>query len=191
MNNLGKVIKSENLKFKCFFLLNLSLCFLIGCKSIPMSTEKTPNLLVGEIVFVVSDYVSSQGISFNGKTTSGIEITIRNIATNEILRFAADKNGLFYADLQEGKYWINELSIKKQHYDGSWAYISAGSAQPKVFEVERGKVNNIGTIQWSIDKRNNVIQMDNSSDIKNKFSKQFPESIWNTKEWIYNPCKFN
>ena len=101
------------MKCKCLFLLNLSFCFLIGCRSIPMSTERTPNLLVGEIVFIGSDYVSSQGISFNGITTSGMEIVIRNTATNEISRIPADKNGLFYVYLQEGDYWIEELHIKK------------------------------------------------------------------------------
>ena len=178
------------MKYKYLFLLNFSLWFLIGCKSIPMSTERTPNLLVGEITFISSDFVSSQGISFIGKTTSGIEIVIRNTATNEILRFPADKNGLFYVNLQEGEYWIDELHIKKERNDGSWTTLYTNPAL-KVVEVESRKVSNIGKIQWIYaERRHNVVQIDNSSDNQDVFSKQFPKSNWNQEEWKYEQLSF-
>ncbi|MCL2682180.1 MAG: hypothetical protein FWE63_01685 [Bacteroidales bacterium] len=145
-------------------------------------------LLVGEVVFTGINLVSPHGVSFDGIITSGIEISIRNTATSEVLRFSADKNGLFYVNLQEGKYWINEIAIKKQNDDGAWAYFFTNLNPPKIFEVERGKVNNIGTIHWSvIDRKHNVERVGNSSIIKNKFLIQFPGSIWNTKEWKYIP----
>jgi len=172
-------------------LVKLSLCFLIGCVAIPTSTEKNPTLLVGTIIFGGSDYMSSQGISFSGVTTSGIEISLRNAVTNERFRFSPGKNGLFYYNLQEGKYCIDELYIKKERNDGAWSYITT-SPSKKLLEIERGKVNNLGTIHWSfVDRRHEVVQVDNSVDTKNEFAKQFPKSNWNTKEWTYNELSFD
>ena len=180
----------KNMKCKYSFFLKLGLCFLIGCKSIPMSTERTPTLLIGQIVFGGSDYVSRQGISFSGITTSGIEIALRNTVTNEVFRFSPGKNGLFYIGLKEGKYWIDELYIKKERNDGAWSDIYTNPPR-KVLEIERGKVNNLGTLHWTfVGRRHDVVQLENSEDTKNEFTKQFPKSNWNTKEWIYIPWAF-
>lgn len=167
-------------------LVKLSLCFLIGCTSIPTSTEKNQILLVGEIVFVGSDYVSNNGISFDGTTSSGIEIILKNTANNEIFHISSNNTGLFHVNLKEGRYMIDELLIKKERYDGVGEYLYTNPAQ-KVLEIEKGKVNNIGTIRWSyIDRKHNTIQTDNSLAVKINFSKQFPKSNWNQKEWAYN-----
>ena len=159
----------------------------------PLYDDENPTLLVGEAVFKGYDYISEYGISFDGITTSGIEIVMRNTANYEVLRFPADKNGLFYIHLHEGEYWIEEIHMKKEGYDGAGASIYVTSARPKAVKIESGKVNNIGTILWSfVDRTNNsVVQSDSSSSVKNKFSKQFPKSNWNTKEWIFNPWSFS
>jgi len=142
-----------------------------------------------KLMFTGSDYVSKHGISFAGITTSGMEIVLRNTATNEILCSPSDKNGLFYVPLQEGKYCIDDLYVIKEGYDGFLDFIFTNPAI-EVLEIEKGKVNNIGTIQWSpvMDGRHFVIQTKNPSEIQTMFSEQFPESKWNTQEWIYNPC---
>ena len=168
------------------FLAKLSLCFLICCKSVPISTERNPTLLVGEIVFLGNNYSSNNGISFNGVTTSGIDIVLKNTITNEIFRFSSDENGLFYINLQEGKYLIDELYLKKERHDGAWASIYTNPSQ-KALEIERGKVNNVGIINWSyVDRKHKIVQTDDSVTVKNLFSKQYPTSNWNQKEWKYN-----
>jgi hypothetical protein len=59
-------------------------------------------------------------------------------------------------------------------------------------EVERGKVNNIGTIQWSfVDRKHDAVQIDDLSDIKIKFSQKLSESVWNQKEWKYKKKSFD
>ena len=169
-----------------FFYVIIILCFLIGCRSIPMSTESNPTLLAGEIAFIGSNYFSRDGISFIGTTNSGIEIVIKNTYTNESFRFSSGKNGLFYINLQEGKYSIDELYLKKVRSDGAWSYIYTNPN--KILSIERGKVNNVGKINWSFDARkHNVGQTDNSSAVKNEFSKQFPKSNWNQNEWKFSP----
>ena len=174
------------------FLLKLSICFLIGCKTIiPMSTERNQTLLVGNIVFAGNNYISRNGISFNGTTNSGIEIILKNTDTNELFRFSSGKNGLFYISLQEGKYRIDELYIKKANNDGAWAYIYTNPSN-KLLEIEKGKVNNVGTIRWFFtDGRHVVEKDDNSTVVKNEFSKQFSSSNWNQKEWQYSPFVVN
>ena len=173
------------------FLVKLSVCFLIGCRAIPMSTERNQTLLVGDIVFVGSNYISRNGISFNGTTNSGIEIVLKNTDTNELFRFSPGKNGLFYISLQEGKYKIDELYIKKVNHNGAWADVYTHPSN-KLLEIEKGKVNNVGTIRWFyVDRRHVVEQDDNSIAVKNEFSKQFLNSNWNQKEWQYNPFVVN
>jgi len=153
----------------------------------PVSTENTPTLLIGQVVFGGGDYVSNNDISFQTQSTSGIEIALRNTVTYEVFRFPSNKNGLFYVALQEGKYWIDELYLKKEHNDGAWAEIYTTPAK-NVLEIESGKVNDVGTLQWTyMGRRHNVVQLDKSSDAKNEFEKQFPKSNWNTKEWKYTP----
>jgi len=167
------------------FLIILSAFLLIGCMAIPVSTEKNSTLLVGEVVFVGSDYISNEGISFQEETTSGIEIALKNIATNELFRFSPGKKGLFYINLQEGKYVLDELYLRKERDDGAWEYISTYPTQ-RLFEIEKGKVNNIGKINWAyVDRKHEVLQTDLSIEVKDEFLKQFPKSNWNQKEWKY------
>jgi len=188
-------------KYSFLVLVNLSLYVLIGCKSIsipmysePMYSEKQSTLLAGRVVFAGEDDgddVNIYGVSFAGITTSDITILLRNTATNEVLRLSPPENGLFYVYLPEGEYWMDKLSLVKKERNGAWAYISTKPAL-KVFKVERGKVNNIGTIQWLYaDGRHFVIQEDNSSKIQTVFSEQFPKSNWNQKEWKYEPLSFD
>lgn len=166
-------------------IYNILLCFLIGCTSIPTATEENPTLLVGEIV-LLSDYVSNQEISFKGTTISDIAITLRNTANNETFRIVSNSAGLFHINLQEGKYLIDELYIKKEQANGAWSYFYTNPA-PKVFEIKKGKVNNIGTINWSyIERRHNVIQTDNSISVKANFLKKYPKSNWNQREWEFS-----
>jgi hypothetical protein len=173
------------------FSVKLLLCLFVGCSAIPTSTEQNSTLLVGEIVFIGSDYISNNGISFSGTITSGIDITLRNTTTNELSRFSSDKNGLFYMNLKEGKYLIDELYIKREDNRGAWAYLYTNPPQ-KILEIEEGKVNNIGTIRWSfVDRKHDVLQTDNSFAVKMAFSKQFSKSNWNQKEWKYNPLSSN
>jgi len=179
--------KMCEMKCKYLLFLNLSLYFFFGCKTMPMSTENTPTLLIGQVVFGGGDYVSTNDISFQTQSTSGIEIALRNTVTYEVLRFPANKNGLFYSALQEGKYWIEELYIKKERTDGAWAEIYTNPSK-NVLEIESGKVNDVGTLQWTfMGRRHHVVQLDKSSNTKNEFEKQFPKSNWNTKEWKYTP----
>ena len=188
------------------FLLKLSLGFLVSCAVVPTASEKNPTLLVGEIAFVGNNHPNRNGISFNGTTTAGIEIVLRNTATNELLHITSGKSGLFYTNLKEGEYFIDELYIIKKKKKNSsrsfedddlwasskvpWASLGINPAQ-KVLEIERGKVNNVGSILWSIDSEHDVIQTDNPSSVKSDFAKQFPKSNWNEKEWKYNQLSLN
>jgi hypothetical protein len=168
------------------FFLFFALSWLLGCGSIPTSSDKNPTLLVGRVVYEGGNYVSNNGVSFLGKTTSGLEISLRNKADNRIFRISPRKNGMFYINLHEGIWWLEELYLKKERYDSAWSYISFNPAQ-KVFEIERVKVNNLGTIHWFFnDRRHSIIQADDSIAVKNEFSKQFSQSNWNQKDWKYN-----
>ena len=166
------------------------LCFLIGCSVIPTSTEKNPTLITGRIIFLGNDYVSDNGITFEGPILSDIEITLLNIATDEPLHFSSGKNGLFHANLEEGKYRIDRLYIKKTGYQNAWAYIYTNPVE-KVFEIEKGKVNNVGTIHWTLkNKKHQVIQSNDSLTVKNQFAKQFSKSNWNQEEWKFASWDF-
>ena len=177
-------------KYHLLVLVNLSLYCLISCRTIPMYTEINPTLLVGEVIFKTN--MKELGILSDGINISGIEILLKNTTTNENIRFSTDKNGLLLVNLQYGKYKIEELYIKKQYNDGTWFDFYIKQPTIKVLEIENGKVNNIGTLQWSfMNRMHNLVQVDNTSEVKNKFIKRFPESNWNQKEWEYKQLAFD
>jgi len=175
---------------KRIYVLLVSLCSLIGCAVIPTSTEKKPTLLVGTCVYTGSGHVSRNGLSLDGTTTSGIEVTMINIATHEVFRFSPGKNGLFHVNLPEGKYMIGRFYIKKERSTG--AMVATSYPAKIVLEIEKNKVNNVGTINWHDPNwKSSVIQTDNAQEIKDEFVKQYPKSNWNQKEWIYTPLSFD
>ena len=172
---------------KPIYTFLLVFCLLTGCTSIPASTEQNPTLLVGEVIFSCNDYINSQGISFVGITKGNIKISLRNTETKEIITAFTDETGFFYVNrLHEGKYEISELFLEKKRPDGAWATVYV-NPNGKVFEIEKGKGNNIGTVDWIFSERkHNIIQTDHSLLVQNSFSKRFPKSNWNQKEWKYN-----
>ena len=171
--------KGEPVNVKYLFPINF--CF--------KPIENNPALLVGEIIFIGSNYVCREGISFIGETYSGIDIVLKNTCTNEILRFSSGQNGLFYIDLQEGKYLIDELCLIKKREDGAWCNICCYPIK-KELSIERGIVNNVGRIRWTYDGRIHFVkQRDDSSAVKNEFSEQFPESIWKQKKSKFKPIR--
>ncbi|MCL2074408.1 MAG: hypothetical protein FWH18_10825 [Marinilabiliaceae bacterium] len=178
------------LKYSFLLLAILSLFCFISCRTIPMYTEIDTTLIVGEVLF--KSNMKEFGRAFDGINVSGIEILLKNTATNKNFRISADKNGLFFANLQNGRYKIEELFIKKKYNDGSWYEFCMKQPTTRVLEIENGIVNNIGTLQWTfVDRMNNVVQVDNSSDIKIKFSERYPKSNWNQIEWKYKQWDFD
>jgi len=175
-------------------ILAILLYTLIGCRTVPMYSEKKSTLLAGKVLFTGEDDgndVYRYGVSLAGTTTSGIGVVLRNIATNDVYDLFPDKNGSFYVYLQDGEYRIDQLSLVKKERNGAWTSFTTNPAL-KVLKVERGKVSNIGTIQWlHVDGRNFVTQTDNSSEIQTFFSEQFPKSNWNQKDWKYEQLSFD
>ena len=165
-------------------LATLAFSLLIGCRTIPMATENNPTLLVGKVIFY-GRFISAHGISFDGTITRGIEISLRNTTTNEVFRFSPDNNGLFHINLQDGKYALDELYIRRYNSEGAWSNLFTNPSQ-KFIEVERGKVNNIGTIRWTfVNRRHHIEQFDNLATVRDAFSARYTRSNWNQKEWIY------
>jgi TonB family protein len=147
-----------------------------GVKSIPKKpTEKPSAVFAGKIVFGGSDFVSEEGISFSDTVTSGIEITLRNTVTYDAVRFLSDEDGSFYVTMQEGRYQIERLYLKKEQDDGAWAYVYVNPLK-KILKMKSGKENNIGIIHWSyFNKRGEVKYLDpvqEAVDLKN-----FPAQI--------------
>ena len=166
-------------------LIALLFAFLIGCRTIPMATENNPTLLVGKVSFTGKSSVIINNLSFDGTSTRGIQILLRNTATNEFLRFSPDNNGLFHISLPDGTYSLDDLYIRKYNDRGAWASIFTRPLQ-KLIEVERGKVNNIGTILWTFeDRRHRVEQIDNSAAVREAFFARYARSNWNQQEWKY------
>ena len=167
-------------------LVKFSLCFLIGCTAIPTATEKNPTLLVGKIVLARGDYFGGSKIPINETFTSNINITLRNITSNNLTRFSSNKNGLFYVNLQEGEYIIDDLYTERTNSYGSLSSSIYATPSIVLLKIERGKVNNVGTLNFTFPNiKNEIIQTDNSLAVKTDFLKRFPKSNWNEKEWTY------
>jgi hypothetical protein len=163
-----------------------ALLFVLGCSSVPKATEKNPTLFVGKIMYIGSGNPAQRnGISFNGTIEFGVEISIKNEATQATVKATSGKNGLFYTNqIQEGRYSISELFLKKTAIDSAFSTIYT-LPQNLLFEVVKGKVNNAGTVIWlNTNNRHKVEQVYDSTEVKDEFIKQFPKSPWNGQEWV-------
>ena len=178
------------------FVMSLTIflaSFLIGCSSLPEPKTENDTLVIGIIKHTGDNYVNYViGSSLNGTKTNEIQMTIKNINTNENFIIKTQKNGLFYyVNLSEGLYRIERLFIR----------ISVGSgfvttfSRPETdyfFSIINGKINNLGVINWSTTLINyqpfsvsaDYILSQLYNDVIIECNKQFTKSEWLKKDIV-------
>jgi hypothetical protein len=147
-------------KFIYFLLIFLTTLIIAGAvtslvqKNTPAAPEPVINILsgdtplVGEIAFAAV----FEGEHYSDK--EGIKIYIRNSDSGISYEITSDKNGLLYLqNLKEGVYELTKLHYEKKTTKYELLYtFSLGL----FFELKKGKINNLGAIDWSYEKEQRI-----------------------------------
>jgi len=163
---------------------------LTGCTSIPIPTREKDTLLVGKLL--VNWNTTGKMSGGNGKIKLGIKTYFQNDQTGKIISVTTQKDGWFFTNkLNGGKYTIQKFYIERVQDHTIYTMTLNG---PFYISPENGVVNNMGTITIYIGNDKNYNILFNYIDydvVKYGFQNEFPDSEWNSYEWINNSIKNN
>jgi hypothetical protein len=165
---------------KRLILLILISVTLMHCSTIQEPKNDEATLLIGQIMSAgkISDY---RYYNLNGINKSGIEITIENKETKNVEVLKSNFDGIFYSTtLLPGEYAIKKFFIDK----GASYFTLLNSLND--FTLTKGKVNNLGIINWELNFNESSRRYLNKeySELQKLFLSKYPESAWLRKEWI-------
>jgi hypothetical protein len=131
--------------FWCF----VSLVFLvIGCTTLPGPKTENDTLVIGMIIHAGEGFPNYSSASVNGIHKTGIEMKLKNVATNEEYTVKTKKNGLFYTtELPSGTYEIDQFYLKVTS-GNAWADTYGSPYDSWTFTIINGKINNLGVTNW-------------------------------------------
>ena len=175
------------------FLIVLFCILMFSCASKPVEPENdSDSLIVGQIFLKARGFNNANSVSINGKHFDNIELVFENQTTGK--RIVVMSRGFLGSEETPGFFYFrgennSTYELKKMIYKhknlvggGSWVQLTSRS-RGFVFDISSGKVFNIGKLIWvSIYKKSNRL-IQNSSKIKNSFSKIYKESKWNNFKW--------
>jgi hypothetical protein len=129
---------------KGFIVIFLAAIVFISCTTIKEPVENG-SLLIGEVHQFGTGYPNNDGARLNGKHSTGIILTFKNIDTNEKVNAKSNYGIYFVENIPAGKYQLINLHLKVEDSSGS---NSAGmSCSSKAFSIEENQVCNLGDIE--------------------------------------------
>jgi hypothetical protein len=170
---------------KPYILLILTILLLTGCsKKFYVEPDKNADtLLLGQVQFLGSN--DNELNSFNGKRNRNISLEIENINNKKcmIIR-SADDAGIFYSSrLEQGIYQIKKFTVQSSD---NGRFHNTTFNQYYFFQLQKGKINNMGFIDWKLNFKNSkevILLNSDFSNVKMCFSTNFNDSSWITNVW--------
>jgi len=147
--------------------------------------ESITTLLVGQIR--LETYGIPIGYELKGPYTSPIQIYLENMSTGEIAKLESKGSEGFFSMINPSakSYRIQKIYLKAfgENYYAEFEFIISSEV---ILNINEGKVNNLGLIEWKYDYNYKRQYADNLNYEKTKiwFEEKYPESVWNKKEWV-------
>jgi len=166
----------------------VTLVFLASCVSVPNPKGTNDTLLVGRVQLVAKNYQKYGSACVNGTHYSQIVIELRSVKEDKIYRLiSSGKQGLIYKSrLKEGLYQIQLFEYINHGSNGAWAKITTLPTYNNSIEIVKGKINNLGLIEWNADadvgkyyELNRGYEETMAICVENKYTK-----YWSKNEWI-------
>ena len=169
----------------------------------PKSEAET--LVIGRVLLYNQRYKA--GSVPIGKFRYGVQLEFEDADTGKkITTKAIDSKGFFYlhnpsaskirlmrfsyhSAVSQVEYHPKKGAKKKQD---KGATIAMKPNVKRLYELEAGKVNNLGYFEWTANMQNRThnIKLDREyNETREAFTKRYPESIWNEKEWVTVPSE--
>lgn len=172
---------------KRLIILAFSILLCFGCsKRLPFEpTGPEDAMLIGRIRIEASGIKNEVNMpTLNVKREAGIGLTFHHREKDQQHHVASKSGGIFYKTrLEPGTYSLAKLEIKATSdygYRTMWVTLNLPP-----FQVEAGKVVNLGALLWTVDGTSSRIRQEAPPEALRDFlASQFPESAWLSREWV-------
>jgi len=152
----------------------------MSCVSVPVPSSEKNALLAGK--FLV-DWGTI------GKIKSGISVYLQNNKTGKTTSVSTQMDGwLLTNKFPAGDYTISKLVIEQEQ--GNVRHRLTSNTHFYI-SIKDGKVTNLGTIQINIVDDRTHYRFTDYDVVKLDFQDEFPDSKWNSYEWIDTPPQVN
>jgi hypothetical protein len=178
-----------NMKALKILLLFIPTIILAGCSTLPDPEKSDSSLLIGSIVMHVSNVDSQYGLNVNGNQYDNITLKIYDPESKEI-DLVTNKDGYFVTDkVIPGYYYLEKMGIKitNEHAYQTMSIVFS-KPYPRI-QIEPGKVNNIGIIEWYYDGEEGTRANFDAKyrDINNYYTENYNNSKWWERETVELP----
>jgi hypothetical protein len=194
LNRFNQMVKGKIMKTKITFAVLLSsliLLFLTSCVSMSDISANSSNLTVFQVGFDIREWEGNNQAFILKKHYKDTVVTLYNLETKRTKSFQVfSQNGVYYTTkIEPGIYYIQEMKLK-MNFGNYTSWLRAGTnTKESVFKIEKGVVNNLGTLLYIVKvKKNNrngwqFSANQNYNNIKAVFKKEHGSSEWNSRAW--------
>ena len=169
----------------------------VGLDTASSGLDENDTFVVGQIFMEFKNEAFIP--SLNAKKVIPILITIESLDTGRVYKVNSNSKAFFYLfNVPEGRYKISELYL---YYEEDGHFFKFPRPVNWYFDVESGKVNNLGRINWYIEtiiiNADEIVRLTKNygyNELRQDFTRYFPDSGWNEKEWVesgYNSSQKN
>lgn len=93
----------------------------------------------------------------------------------------------FHSAVSQPEYHPKPGTKKKSVWKDKGATIAMKPNVKRIYEIEAGKVNNLGYFEWTsnMQSRTHRINLNQQyAETRDSFAERYPESLWNEKAWV-------
>ncbi len=180
-------------KLKLYLVFFIIILFTTGFEITIKSRIKDPvdandTLIIGRVILRITE--SDNPELFKGDYRKLIKVHFKNLKTNEVTIInSKDRRGLFYLlNPESGDYQVTKITYKNVR-GGKLEILTKNK---NIFTVKKGKVNNIGLLEFNSD----LVKSEHENlfyrgfkRTRKRFEKKYPESKWNFNDWMIIKAK--
>jgi hypothetical protein len=93
----------------------------------------------------------------------------------------------FHSAVSQVEYHPKPGKKKKSVWEDKGATIAMIPGVKRIYEIDPGKVNNLGYFHWVANMQSRSHQLTSNqeyAETRRSFAERYPESLWNGKEWV-------
>ncbi len=93
----------------------------------------------------------------------------------------------FHSAVSQVEYHPKPGKKKKSVWEDKGATIAMLPRAKRIYEIEPGKVNNLGYFHWVANmqsRSHRILSNKEYAETRQAFAERYPESLWNGKEWV-------
>jgi hypothetical protein len=158
---------------------------LMSCTSLPEPNNVEDNLTIGRVKQHGSNYDTFEGLNVNSTHYDGLILTLVKIDDKTVVKIKPNMNGyILEKNLASGSYeLVKMVLLLKSERASLTLHIDLNEKPPRI-EIENGKVNNLGSIEWESDPKEGATYKINFGYelISTHMKAEYSNSLWWKRE---------